>query len=84
MSVLITFCDMYMYELFIQITESFKGCMQNFTLNGNAIDLANSKRVMGVRPCFNNVERGVHFDGYGYATYGEPKNNYRYSYHAWL
>ena len=44
--------------------------MRHFNLNGNAIDLANSKRVMGVRPCFRDVERGVHFDGYSYATYG--------------
>ena len=44
--------------------------MRQFNLNGNPIDLANSKRVMGVRPCFRKVERGVHFDGYSYATYG--------------
>lgn len=44
--------------------------MRKFNLNGNDVDLANSKRVMGVRPCFKKVERGVHFDGYSYATYG--------------
>ena len=41
--------------------------MQNFMLNGNDVDLANSKAIMGVRQCYSHVEPGVHFDGFGYA-----------------
>jgi hypothetical protein len=40
-------------------------------LNGNAIDVANSKYIMAVRRCFHKAEKGVHFDGYVFATYGE-------------
>jgi len=51
------------------MTESFKGCIQDFFLNGKPVDVINSRKVMGVRPCFSNIEPGVHFD-YGFAIYG--------------
>jgi hypothetical protein len=53
------------------VRESFKGCMRGLELNGNLVDVANSKSIMGVRPCFAINERGVHFDGYGYAVFGK-------------
>lgn len=45
--------------------------MRKFHLNDRDIDLANAKSIMGVRPCFTDVEPGVHLDGYGYAVYGK-------------
>ena len=53
------------------VSESFKGCLRQFELNNNLVDLANSKAIMGVRPCFSRSEPGVHFDGYGYAVFGK-------------
>lgn len=55
----------------LQEGESFKGCMRRFLLSGKEVDLANSKAIMGVRQCFSLVEPGIHFDGYGFATYGK-------------
>ena len=53
------------------VSESFKGCLRGLELNKNLVDVANSKSIMGVRPCFATNEPGVHFDGYGYAVYGK-------------
>ena len=52
------------------MTESFKGCIQDFLLNGKPVDVINSLKVMGVRHCFSHIEPGVHFDSYGFAIYG--------------
>jgi len=52
------------------MTESFKGCIQDFYLNGKPVDVINSLQIMGVRQCFSTTERGVHFDSYGFAIYG--------------
>ena len=52
------------------MTESFKGCIQDFFLNGKPVDVINSLKVMGVRHCFLNTEPGVHFDSFGFAVYG--------------
>jgi len=51
--------------------ESFKGCVKDFDLNGHPVDILNSKAIMGVKQCYSKSERGVHFDGYGYAVFGE-------------
>ena len=56
--------------LLLEVSESFKGCLAEFRLNGESVDLTNSKAIMGVRKCFTEVERGAHFDGYSYAVYG--------------
>jgi len=50
--------------------ESFKGCIQDFFLNGKPVDVINSLKVMGVRHCFLHTEPGVHFDSFGFAIYG--------------
>jgi len=50
--------------------ESFKGCIQDFYLNGKPVDVINSLQIMGVRQCFSTTEPGVHFDSFGYAIYG--------------
>lgn len=55
------------------VSESFKGCLRQMELNNNMVDVANSKSIMGVRPCFADNEPGVHFDGYGYAVYSKLK-----------
>jgi len=52
------------------MTESFKGCIQDFYLNGKPVDVINSLKIMGVRQCFSKTEPGVHFDSYGFAIYG--------------
>lgn len=45
--------------------------MKNFELNGDQIDFANVKTIMGTNRCFENVEKGAYFDGFGYAEYGK-------------
>ena len=52
------------------MSESFKGCMRDFRLNDKPIVLSEAPSVMGVRRCFENVEAGAYFSGYGYAQYG--------------
>lgn len=60
----------------LQMTESFKGCIQDFYLNGKAVDVINSLKIMGVRQCFLQTEPGVHFDSYGFAVYGRYALDY--------
>jgi len=58
------------------MTESFKGCIQDFYLNGKPVDVINSLKIMGVRQCFSKTEPGVHFDSYGFAIFGWYTNLY--------
>jgi len=58
--------------------ESFKGCIQDFYLNGKPVDVINSLQIMGVRQCFSTTERGVHFDSFGFAIYGLYAFSYVY------
>lgn len=53
------------------MTESFKGCMRNMVMNSSPYDILNNKAIMGVMPCYQEVERGAHFNGVGYVLYGE-------------
>ena len=51
--------------------ESYKGCMREFSLNGIYQDLLNSKALMGIRQCYQEVEHGVYFSYGAHAVYGE-------------
>ena len=52
-------------------SESYKGCMREFRLNGVYEDLLNSKALMGIRQCYEQVEHGVYFSYGAHAIYGE-------------
>jgi len=52
------------------MTESFKGCVRDFFLNGKSVDVINSLKILGVRQCSSRIEPGVYFDAESYAIYG--------------
>ena len=58
------------------MTESYKGCMSDMKMNDEIYDIMNSKAIMGVRPCFSEVEPGAHFSGFGYVFYGNNLTMY--------
>ncbi|XP_029841229.2 laminin subunit alpha-1 [Ixodes scapularis] len=53
--------------------ESFKGCIRNFNLNGQMVDLAKGES-RGIGVCFATIEPGALFEGDAYAVYGERFN----------
>lgn len=54
----------------IKMKESFKGCIRNFNVDGNNVDLA-SGEAHGIGQCFTNIEPGAFFQGDAYAVYDE-------------
>ncbi|GFV46525.1 laminin subunit alpha-1 [Trichonephila clavipes] len=50
------------------VMESFKGCIRNFHLNGNYLDIA-SGELQNVGHCFSTIEPGAFFSGDAYAIY---------------
>ncbi|CAN7938715.1 unnamed protein product, partial [Ixodes hexagonus] len=53
--------------------ESFKGCIRNFNLNGQMVDLAKGES-RGIGLCFATIEPGAFLQGDAYAVYDERFN----------
>lgn len=54
------------------IQESFKGCIKNFHIGHQYIDLA-SGMLHNISECFSKIEKGAYFAGDGYAIFGNHK-----------
>jgi len=55
------------------IRESFKGCIKNFHINKEYVDLAGGL-MHNVSECFTRIEKGAYFAGDGFAIFGNRKS----------
>ena len=56
--------------------ESFKGCLKNFHINEEYVDLATGL-MYNVSECFTRIEKGAYFPGDGFAIFG--RNHFQYN-----
>ncbi len=54
------------------IRESFKGCLKNFNINNQYVDLAGGL-MHNVSECYTRIEKGAYFAGDGFAVFGNIK-----------
>ncbi|CAM4694835.1 unnamed protein product [Leuciscus chuanchicus] len=52
---------------------SIDACIRNFRMMGQALDMENPTSSYRVGSCFANPEKGIYFDGTGYAKAGEAQ-----------
>ncbi|XP_071118715.1 laminin subunit alpha-2-like [Haliotis cracherodii] len=53
------------------VPHSLRGCLRKFTINGEVIDIADTKVISGVGPCNKNVEPGASFQGNSWGIYSQ-------------